>query len=623
MKGDKSLNRLSIRSQDEAQKTIAGLYKDLERRIIASPPGQCPVDLAVSFLRLCHSQSCGKCVPCRVGIRQLQDMMENILDLDTQCDMYDLEILERTAKAIAISADCAIGSEAANMVLRGLQGYREDYEYHIKYNTCSPKIRESAQPVPCVRTCPANVDIPGYIALVKHQRYADAVSLIRKDNPFPTVCALICEHPCEMRCRRSLVDAPINIRGMKRYAVDNCGENVPVPPKMDDTGKRVAIIGGGPSGLTAAYYLAIMGHKPTIFEKRAQLGGMLRYGIPSYRLPRERLQWDIDAILSTGVEVKLNYDISTKEAMQDLRDNYDATYISIGSHNAKNLGIPGEFAKGVIPAVEMLRGIGDDAMPDFKNKSVAVIGGGNVAMDVARTAKRLGASEVTIVYRRRRVDMTALPDEVAGAVAEGCELVQLKAPARIDTDTHGNVTALWAKPQIVGMADESGRPRPLDANGPEEKIPCQIIISAIGQATDIRFFEEFGIPVFRGNIKAGNSSVVDEVPGTYAGGDCVTGPSTVINAVAAGKVAAANIDNYLGYHHEMSVDIDIPLPDHQDDIPYGRVELKERFARVRGNDFDAVEEPMSFEEAMQECSRCLRCDYHGYGAFRGGREERW
>ncbi len=617
------MNRLSIRSQDEAQKTIAGLYKDLERRIIASPPGQCPVDLAVSFLRLCHSQSCGKCVPCRVGIRQLQDMMENILNLDTQCDMYDLEILERTAKAIAISADCAIGSEAANMVLRGLQGYREDYEYHIKYNTCSPKIRESAQPVPCVRTCPANVDIPGYIALVKHQRYADAVSLIRKDNPFPTVCALICEHPCEMRCRRSLVDAPINIRGMKRYAVDNCGENVPVPPKMDDTGKRIAIIGGGPSGLTAAYYLAIMGHKPTIFEKRAQLGGMLRYGIPSYRLPRERLQWDIDAILSTGVEVKLNYDISTKEAMQDLRDNYDATYISIGSHNAKNLGIPGEFAKGVIPAVEMLRGIGDEAMPDFKNKSVAVIGGGNVAMDVARTAKRLGASEVTIVYRRRRVDMTALPDEVAGAVAEGCELVQLKAPARIDTDTHGNVTALWAKPQIVGMADESGRPRPLDANGPEEKIPCQIIISAIGQATDIRFFEEFGIPVFRGNIKAGNSSVVDEVPGTYAGGDCVTGPSTVINAVAAGKVAAANIDTYLGYHHEMSVDIDIPLPDHQDDIPYGRVELKERFARVRGNDFDAVEEPMSFEEAMQECSRCLRCDYHGYGAFRGGREERW
>ncbi len=617
------MNRLSIRSQDEAQKTIAGLYKDLERRIIASPPGQCPVDLAVSFLRLCHSQSCGKCVPCRVGIRQLQDMMENILDLDTQCDMYDLEILERTAKAIAISADCAIGSEAANMVLRGLQGYREDYEYHIKYNTCSPKIRESAQPVPCVRTCPANVDIPGYIALVKHQRYADAVSLIRKDNPFPTVCALICEHPCEMRCRRSLVDAPINIRGMKRYAVDNCGDSVPVPPRMDDTGKRVAIIGGGPSGLTAAYYLAIMGHKPTIFEKRAQLGGMLRYGIPSYRLPRERLQWDIDAILSAGVEVKLNYDISTKEAMQDLRDNYDATYISIGSHNAKNLGIPGEFAKGVIPAVEMLRGIGDDAMPDFKNKSVAVIGGGNVAMDVARTAKRLGASEVTIVYRRRRVDMTALPDEVAGAVAEGCELVQLKAPARIDTDTHGNVTALWAKPQIVGMADESGRPRPLDANGPEEKILCQIIIFAIGKANDIRFFEEFGIPVFRGNIKAGNSSVVDEVPGTYAGGDCVTGPSTVINAVAAGKVAAANIDTYLGYHHEMSVDIDIPLPDHQDDIPYGRVELKERFARVRGNDFDAVEEPMSFEEAMQECSRCLRCDYHGYGAFRGGREERW
>ncbi len=620
--GGRILNRLYIKSRDTVQKTVDGLYKDLERRIIASPPGQCPVDLTASFLRLCHSQSCGKCVPCRVGLGQLQRIIDGILDIDSETDPDQLTLLEKTAEAISVSADCAIGTEAANMVLRGIKGYREDFESHIKYHACDYRIKEQAQPVPCVALCPAGVDIPGYIALLKHERYADAVRLIRKDNPFPTVCALICEHPCENRCRRTLVDAPINIRGLKRYAVDNCGD-VPVPEKMDDTGKKIAIIGGGPSGLSAAYFLAIMGHKVTVFEKRSQLGGMLRYGIPNYRLPRERLQWDIDAILSTGIEVKLDYDVSTPEAMKEIRENYDAAYISIGSHNAKSLGIPGEFAKGVVPAVEMLRGIGDDAMPDFRDKVVVVIGGGNVAMDVARTAKRLGATDVSIVYRRRRDDMTALPDEIGGAIAEGCNLLQLKAPARIATNKHGEVKALWVKPQIAGIADASGRPRPTDSSEPEQKIPCDIIISAIGQATDIDFFEKYGIPVFRGNIQAKRSSVVANVEGTYAGGDCVTGPSTVINAVAAGKVAAANIDSYLGFNHEITVDVEIPLPTPDDNLPCGRTELKERFANQRGNDFDEVEQGMSLEEAMQEASRCMRCDYHGFGSFRGGRNTKW
>ncbi len=616
------MNRLYIKSRDTAQKTVEGLYKDLERRIIASPPGQCPVDLAAAFLKLCHSQSCGKCVPCRVGLGQLQLMIDDILEMNTEPGMEVLDLLEKTAEAISVSADCAIGFEAANMVLRGLKGYRDDFESHIKYHTCADNIKNQAQPVPCVAMCPAGVDVPGYISLLKHERYADAVRLIRKDNPFPTVCALICEHPCEQRCRRTLVDAPVNIRGLKRFAVDNCGD-VPVPKKMDNTGKKIAVIGGGPSGLSAAYFLSIMGHQVTVFEKRAQLGGMLRYGIPNYRLPRERLQWDIDAILSTGVEAKCDFDVSTPDGMAEIRNNYDATYISIGSHNAKPIGIPGEYAKGVIAAVEMLRGIGDDAMPDFNGKAVVVIGGGNVAMDVARTAKRLGATEVSIVYRRRKDDMTALPDEIGGAIAEGCTLVQLKAPSRIATNKHGEVQALWVKPQIAGQADKSGRPRPVDSSDPEEKIPCDIIISAIGQATDIRFFEEFGIPVFRGNIQAKRNSVVDNVQGTYAGGDCVTGPSTVINAVAAGKVAAANIDAYLGFNHEITVDVDIPAPTPDDHLPCGRVELKERFAKQRGNDFDEVEQGMSLEEAMQEASRCLRCDYHGFGAFRGGRDTKW
>lgn len=616
------MERLFIKSQDFAQKTVEGLYKDFERRIAASPPGQCPADLTASFLRMCHSQSCGKCTPCRVGLGQLQLILDKILDMDREASMDDLNLLQSTAEAISVSADCAIGTEAAKMVLRGINGYREDFESHIINHTCSETIRSHAQPVPCVAMCPAGVDVPGYITLLKAGRYDDAVRLIRKDNPFPTVCALICEHPCEVRCRRTLVDSPINIRGLKRFAVDNC-KDVPVPERMDDTGKKIAVIGGGPSGLSAAFFLSIMGHEVTVFEKRSQLGGMLRYGIPNYRLPRERLQWDIDAILSTGVECRLDYDVSTPEAIAEIRENYDATYISIGSHNAKSIGIPGEYAKGVIPAVEMLRGIGDDAMPDFKDKTVVVIGGGNVAMDVARTAKRLGATDVSIVYRRRRDDMTALPEEIGAAVSEGCSLMQLKAPSRIQTDKRGRVKALWVKPQIAGQADRSGRPRPVDSSQPEEKIPCDIIISAIGQATDIGFFEEYGIPVFRGNIRAEKSSIVDTVSGTYAGGDCVTGPSTVINAVAAGKVAAANIDAYLGFNHEIEVDIDIPLPELSDMLPCGRVEMKERYDKQRESDFDEVEYGMTYEEAMQEASRCLRCDYHGFGSFRGGRDTKW
>lgn len=610
------MSRLSIHTKDRAQITVESLYSDLERRIVASPPGLCSVDLVCSFVKMCLAQSCGKCVPCRVGLAQLARLFENVLD--GSADMETLDVIRLTAEGIYQSADCAIGFEAAQTVLKCLEGCRDDFEAHILKHRC---VCNSNQPVPCVALCPAGVDIPGYIALVAEKRYADAVRLIRKDNPMPVVCALICEHPCENRCKRTMIDAPVNIRGMKRVAVDMAGE-VPIPECAPATGKRVAVIGGGPGGLSAAYYLSLMGHKVTIFEQRKNLGGMLRYGIPNYRLPRTRLDSDINAILSAGIEVRTEVSVGTDISMMDLKKEYDAIYIAIGAHTDKKIGLEGEEADGVISAVEMLRKIGDDEMPDYSGKKVVVVGGGNVAMDVARSAVRLGAEKVSIVYRRRKADMTALKEEIEGAEAEGCEVVELKAPVRIETDENHHVTALVVQPQMISQIS-NGRPAPRKAALPEERLECDLVLVAIGQGIVSKPFEDFGISVKRGAIDALNSSEIKDIPGIFAGGDCVTGPATVIRAIAAGKVAAANIDEYLGFHHEIAVDVDIPEPGFADKHPCGRVELAFRDSGERKKDFEPIELTMTCEEACQEAGRCLRCDHFGYGSFRGGRKEKW
>ena len=610
------MSRLSIITENKAQTTVEELYKDLERRISASPPGLCPVDLASSFLKMCHAQSCGKCVPCRVGLGQLEKLMEDVLDGNGTLETIDL--IESTASSIFYSADCAIGYEAALMVLKGIKGFRNDFEEHVLRGRC---ICELNQPVPCVSQCPAGVDIPGYVALVAEGNYADAVRLIRKDNPLPSVCGLICEHPCEVRCRRTLMDDPINIRGLKRFAVEHAGE-VPVPEPAEATGKKVAVIGGGPGGISAAYYLRLMGHDVTIYEQRKQLGGMLRYGIPSYRLPRETLDREIEQLLSTGIHVKTGVTVGESPNILELRSQYDAVYIAIGAHTDRKIGIEGEDAEGVISAVELLRGIGDSQLPDFTGKDIIVIGGGNVAMDVARSAIRLGAKRLRIAYRRRREDMTAMPEEVEGAIAEGCELVELRATVRIEEDAEGKVAALWVKPQIIGPV-VNGRPKPMDSGQPEVRLACDMVLVAIGQGIESKNFEKYGIPVKRGVIDALNWSGVKDISGVFAGGDCVTGPATVIRAIAAGKVAAANIDEFLGYHHVISTDVQIPKVRMDTRKSCARVNMKERSVCERVKDFQLIECGMTEEEAMQESRRCLRCDRFGFGSFKGGRVEQW
>ena len=608
--------RLHVMERSHAQAVMDDLHDALGRRLAVSSLAPCPVEFTAALVNLCSTQSCGKCTPCRVGLSALSDLLADVLE--GRADESTLNLIERTARTIYLSSDCAIGYEAGAMALTAIRGFRDDFEHHIREHSCGFD-REAR--VPCVSGCPAHVDIPGYISLVEAGRYADAVKVIRKNNPLPLVCGLVCEHPCEMHCRRGMVDDPMNILALKRFAVEHSDLNDHKPHVVDNTGKRVAVIGGGPAGLSCAYYLAVMGHKVTIFEQRHHLGGMLRYGIPSYRLPRERLQAEIDWILSAGIDVELDHSVNGEELAR-LRDEFDAVYLAIGAHSDKKLGLPGEEALGVESAVKMLRAIGDDELPDLSGQRVCVIGGGNVAMDVARSAVRCGAEKVSIVYRRRICDMTAQDAEIAGAQAEGCEVLELTAPLAIETGEEGRVSGLRVQPQIIGEP-RRGRPAPRAAATPERVIPCERVFVAIGQDIDSKPFEDMGIACKWGCVVTDSDGAVPNFDGLFSGGDCQTGPATVIRAINAARVASANIDRYLGFDHKIKLDVELPTVQFKGKHECGRCELGEREAGERIHDWNLVEQGLTEEEARQEASRCLRCDHFGFGAFRGGRNLEW
>lgn len=601
---------------NEVNEKVTKFLDKYVKRVKACPPGVCPISVQLSFLESARTQTCGKCVPCRDGLEQVENMMRQILD--GKADMETFDNMVSLAQMIKDTADCAIGYEAANIVLQSVELFNDEYMSHIRNHRCQEEI---GQKVPCISYCPANVDIPGYIALIGEHRYADAINLIRHDNPFPTACAFICEHPCEEKCRRDLIDSPVNIRGLKKFAVDQiAADQVKVPECNVSTGKKVAIVGGGPSGLTTAYFLSLMGHKVVVFEERDELGGMLRYGIPNYRLPKKRLDEDINAILSTGnIEVRYNVAIGKDVTMEQLLEEYNAVYIAIGAQTGKSVNIEGVDSNGVFSAVDMLGEIGRGNIPDYTGKRVVVVGGGNVAMDCARSAIRCNASEVTVVYRRRQVDMTALPSEIQGAIEEGVELLTLNAPVRINADENGNVKSFVAQPQIISVYDRNGKPSAAKANKEEIEVPCEIVLMAIGQDIVSEPFEKYSVNPRRKTFETEPDTRVKGYEKVFAGGDCVFGPATVIKAIGAGKIAALNIDEYLGYHHKYNDNIAIPAPKENDRTHYGRVHLTDRSARERKTNFEPVENGMSYDEAMQECRKCLRCDHFGCGVVEGGR----
>ena len=611
------MSKIYLADSDNFDNKIEELLNRFQSKITACPPGTCPLTVQLSLLQTSAAQTCGKCVPCRDGLPQLQRLLQSVLDGGAAPET--LEKMESLAEMIRDTADCAIGYQAAADVLWGLEALKEEYLSHIENGCCTGEI---GQKVPCINLCQAHVDIPGYIALIAEEDYAGAVNMIRRDNPLPTACAMICEHPCEERCRRNLIDDSVNIRGLKKYAVDQiAADRVAVPKANVATGKKVHIIGGGPAGLTAAYFLGQMGHKVTIFERQKELGGMLRYGIPNYRFPKERLDEDIRAILSAGdIEVKCEAAVGTELSIEEIRGGCDAMFVAIGAQAGKKLRIDNADAENVESAVEMLDRIGNGEIPDYTGKTVVVIGGGNVAMDAARSALRCNAEAVRVVYRRRQNDMTALESEIEAAVMEGIDLMTLQAPKAVEKDAEGRCAALITQPQMIGPY-RGGRPAPIDAKKEPERIPCEVILIAVGQDIVSKPFEDFGMEAEWGIFKAGFDTEVKNMPGVFVGGDCATGPSTAIRAIAAGKTAARNIDEYLGYHHKLNCDVTAPEAKENSRIPTGRANITERPAYIRKHDFDHVENPYTYEEAMQEAGRCLRCDHFGCGVMKGGRDQ--
>ncbi len=604
------------------------VLRKFRSRMSSYPPGMCPLSLYRSLLQISMNQSCGKCVPCRDGLVEADRLLKSILNGDATMDT--LEQLRSLCEMIAATSDCAVGVTGANLILSSISDFADEYVSHIKHRRCicdTAQISDDngdkaipSQTIPCITLCPAHVNVPGYISLIESGDYAGAVNMIRDRNPFPTACAMVCEHPCEKKCRRTLIDMPINIRGLKKYAVDHAAADTVETPKCNvSTGKRVAIVGGGPSGMTAAYFLALMGHKAVIFDEHEKLGGMLRYGIPEYRLPKKRLDEDINAIIKTGdIEIHTGTKIGEDISFEELNNDYDAVYLALGAQIGNRMPIDNADAANVIPAADFLQDVANNRAVDLTDKKVVLIGGGNVAMDAARTAVRLNAKSIH-VFTRKRDDITALADEVEGAMQEGVRFRTLLSFLNIEVSKEtGKVCAVWLQPEIVGEFDDFGLVKTEHSSAYPYRFTCDYLILGVGQRSDVKAFEEAGVPVNRSRIDADETCMVKGMPGVFSGGDCVSGPSTAINAIAAGQVAAYNIDEYLGYHHKIELDVSVPEAVPNKCVPTGRAEIEERDPFDRKNDFKEVELSMTYEEAVREAGRCLRCDHFGCGSMVGG-----
>jgi formate dehydrogenase (NADP+) beta subunit len=463
--------------------------------------------------------------------------------------------------------------------------------------------------VPCSNACPAHIDIPRYVNLVARGKYPEALAVVREKVPFPGALGRVCIHPCEQACRRGNLDESICIKFLKRYASDHDNQMWKKGNKvLPSTGKRVAVIGSGPAGLTAAFYLAKLGHSVTVFEALSQTGGMMRVGIPAYRLPREILDAEIDEIKKVGVEIIVNRRIENTNEL--LQQGFNAVFIAIGDHKGSKLGAEGENLPGVLDGVDFLRTVA--LGQEFKiGKKVAIIGGGNSAIDCARVALRTGSNDVTIIYRRTRTEMPAAAEEVDASLHEGIKIDFLSAPHRIFQQN--DKLAMECVKMRLGEPDASGRRSPVRIPGSEYIVEYDNIIAGIGQVSDIP--EKFDVSVHRGNIKASDKTLGTGRDGVFAGGDIVTGPASVIGAIAQGRLAASSIDKYLGGKGEIE-EVLAPVEESQpvfgEDAHFSgkkQPKMPELEVARRAGNFTEVEFGYDEKAAIEEGKRCFQCQY--------------
>ncbi|HPU23885.1 MAG TPA: NADH-quinone oxidoreductase subunit NuoF, partial [Candidatus Kapabacteria bacterium] len=584
--------------------------------LIVMDEDTCMVDVAKFFLEFVQDESCGKCVPCRVGTKRMLEILERITEKKGQ--EGDIELLIELGEQIRDTSLCGLGQTAPNPVLSTIRHFRHEYESHILKRHCEAGVCRGLVRAPCQSACPAGVDIPGFVSLIGERRYAEALRLHRERNPFAAVCARVCFHTCEDKCRRATLDAPVSIRALKRFMVDQ--EITIQLPEVRENEKnaktKIAIIGAGPAGLSCAYFLARLGYRPHVFESELRPGGMLVQTIPAYRLPRETLAREIRMIENMGVDILTGKKLGIDFTLSDLiEDGYKAVFLAIGNEGSINLDIKGSDAKGVTTAMEFLRTYNlRGSVPVGKN--VVIVGGGNAAFDAARSAIRLGAEKVSVIYRRSQDEMPAYVEEIDEALQEGITLMPLTNPEEILTE-NGKVVGMKCTPMKLGDFDRSGRRRPIK----EDRtfvVECDQVILAVGQAIENpEIFEKIKLKMNNNeNIIVDPVTQQTSIPWLFAGGDvAVVGNSdrTVIEAIAAGERAAVGIDTYItgefnAFWREEKPNDTLFDPD-ADPAPYPRVKMPLLSVDRRRNNFNEVEQSYTEAEAIRQAKRCLRCDY--------------
>jgi NADH-quinone oxidoreductase subunit F len=582
----------------------------------------CMVEVARYFLSFTQDESCGKCVPCRLGTRQMLEILTRITQGEGQDS--DIATLLNIARTVKESSLCGLGQTCPNPVLTTINYFRDEYETHIKEKKCPAAVCDSLMISPCQHTCPVGINIPKYVAHIGSGEYLESVETIRERNPFPAICGRICHHPCEGRCRRGELDEPVAIRSLKRFAADwyfdNLSKLPPPEPFPRTRPQKVAVIGAGPTGLSCAYYLAQMGYGATVFEALPVGGGMLSVAIPDFRLPRKVIEQEIEYIARRGVDIRYNAPVGANLTVDDLKkDGFAAVFIAAGAQRSQRVGIPGELedVEGFHYGLRFLRDVKVGKQVRV-GKKVAVIGGGNVALDAARTSLRLGADEVSIFYRRSREEMPVTEVEYEEAVAEGIQINFLVSPTRIVND-NWKVTGLQCIRMQLGEMDASGRRRPMPVSGSEFFAEADTVIAAVGQAPDLSFLPpDSALERTRWETLAVDSNTLaTNVPGVFAGGDFVTGPGMVIEAIAAGRRGALAVDKYLKADtsrvemYDMKTEVILEAatkPEEETWESQQRLEVPRLPTEERKSSFEEIELSFSEEVARQESNRCLRCD---------------